>query len=675
MAKAANLNIRLGLDSRGLNRGLKNAETKLQQSVRKFGDFGRQMSISVSAPLVGIGTAAVNAFSKFERLEKALIAVTGSADSAQEQLSRLREIAKLPGLALAELTQGAIRLQAVGLNADEAERSLKVFGTAIAAAGGGAENLERVVYQLTQMISKNRILQEDFGIIQENIPLIGGALEKAFGTRNIEAIRATGISAQEFNEKLVEALAELPALQADLSSVSNSWENLKDAISEALIEFGKAINETFNLQGLFDGLGDAIRAAAINFKNLDENTKATIVRITAIVVAIGPAIVIISKLRLAILALGTGFSAAAKAISTAARAIASAAAIIATPWGLVVAAVAGGFIYLFNQSETFKNAMIGLTNVINQVAIESSRVFTGIGAAIKLALTRNISGAAEILKTTFSEDAGSGIGAAWKRGFEDGISDISLDPLKKKIDDVKNSIKSFFTLPEAAGDLGTTGGGGGGGGNGFGGGGRQIQPLIEIPSLEPLQLFREELESLNEVQLKAVEIGNAVSESYGGVAKLLNAASSAVTNAATSGEASFKKLGQAALKAAADVARAALIEVVTTALADSFKKLGLLAIPLAAGIAGLAGGVFNSILKGLKIPALASGGLAFSPTLAVVGDNRGAGSDPEVIAPLSKLKQYLGSGNQVMGTFRIAGRDLELVLERSQNDSSRVSPL
>lgn len=675
MAKASEIIIRIGADTYKLEKSLKDSEKSLKKSVKKMGEIGSNLTRSLTLPIAGVGAAAVASFAKFEKLNKALIAVSGSSDKAKVELEQLRDAAKLPGLNFEEAVRGSVRLQAVGLSADDARKSLITFGTAIAASGGGAENLERVVYQLTQMISKNRILQEDFGIIQENIPLIGGALEKAFGSTNIEAIRATGISAQEFNQRLVDALAELPALQADLSSVSNSWENLKVAISEALIEFGKAINETFNLQGLFDGLGDAIRAAAINFKNLDENTKATIVRITAIVVAIGPAIVIISKFRLAILALGTGFSAAAKAIPTAARAIASAAAIIATPWGLVVAAVAGGFIYLFNQSETFKNAMIGLTNVINQVAIESSRVFRGIGAAIKLALTLNISGAAEILKTTFSEDAGSGIGAAWKRGFEDGISDISLDPLKKKIDDVKNSIKSFFTLPEAAGDLGTTGGGGGGGGTGFGGGGRQIQPLIEIPSLEPLQLFREELESLNEVQLRTIEIGNAVSESYGGVAKLLNAASSAVTNAATSGESSFKKLGQAALKAAADVARAALIEVVTTALADSFKKLGLLALPLAAGIAGLAGGVFNSILKGLKIPALASGGLAFSPTLAVVGDNAGAGADPEVIAPLSKLKQYLGSGNQVMGTFRIAGRDLELVLERSQNDSSRVSPI
>lgn len=43
-----------------------------------------------------------------------------------------------------------------------------------------------------------------------------------------------------------------------------------------------------------------------------------------------------------------------------------------------------------------------------------------------------------------------------------------------------------------------------------------------------------------------------------------------------------------------------------------------------------------------KIPKLAKGGLAFAPTLAMVGDNRNASIDPEVIAPLSKLKGLLG---------------------------------
>lgn len=47
-----------------------------------------------------------------------------------------------------------------------------------------------------------------------------------------------------------------------------------------------------------------------------------------------------------------------------------------------------------------------------------------------------------------------------------------------------------------------------------------------------------------------------------------------------------------------------------------------------------------------QIPKLARGGLATAPTLAMVGDNKSANVDPEVIAPLSKLGQYLeGKGN------------------------------
>lgn len=45
------------------------------------------------------------------------------------------------------------------------------------------------------------------------------------------------------------------------------------------------------------------------------------------------------------------------------------------------------------------------------------------------------------------------------------------------------------------------------------------------------------------------------------------------------------------------------------------------------------------------IPPLAKGGLATAPTLAMVGDNRNAKTDPEVIAPLSKLKGMLDNGS------------------------------
>lgn len=68
-------------------------------------------------------------------------------------------------------------------------------------------------------------------------------------------------------------------------------------------------------------------------------------------------------------------------------------------------------------------------------------------------------------------------------------------------------------------------------------------------------------------------------------------------------------------------------------------------------------------------PKLAKGGLAFGPTYAMVGDNPNAGVDPEVIAPLSKLKDIMGGGSSAQhiqitlgGQLTAKGRDLVYVL-------------
>ena len=58
------------------------------------------------------------------------------------------------------------------------------------------------------------------------------------------------------------------------------------------------------------------------------------------------------------------------------------------------------------------------------------------------------------------------------------------------------------------------------------------------------------------------------------------------------------------------------------------------------------------------IPKLAKGGLVTAPTLALVGDNKNAQSDPEVVAPLSKLKgmiteeQQMGGNSEVLTMLR-----------------------
>ena len=65
------------------------------------------------------------------------------------------------------------------------------------------------------------------------------------------------------------------------------------------------------------------------------------------------------------------------------------------------------------------------------------------------------------------------------------------------------------------------------------------------------------------------------------------------------------------------------------------------------------------LLDRIQVPALANGGLAYGPTMAMVGDNRNAAIDPEVVAPLSKLKDMMGGGVvEVVG--RIKGDDIFL---------------
>ena len=69
---------------------------------------------------------------------------------------------------------------------------------------------------------------------------------------------------------------------------------------------------------------------------------------------------------------------------------------------------------------------------------------------------------------------------------------------------------------------------------------------------------------------------------------------------------------------------------------------------------------------------LAEGGLATGPTAALVGEGPNTSiSNPEVIAPLDKLKQYMGGGNvEVTGVIR--GNDIYLSNEKTRFNRSRT---
>lgn len=91
---------------------------------------------------------------------------------------------------------------------------------------------------------------------------------------------------------------------------------------------------------------------------------------------------------------------------------------------------------------------------------------------------------------------------------------------------------------------------------------------------------------------------------------------------------------------------------------------GIPFVGIAMGIAAVAA----IIATMASIPKYANGGIAYGPTLGVFGEYAGASSNPEVVAPLNRLKSLINPAGSGMGdgkvVFRIEGRTLKGVLER-----------
>ena len=685
------LNLKLGVDVSNLDKEL----GKVERSMSRFGsnmqNIGSTLTQSLTLPIIGLGAASLKSFADIEKLQNGLIAIMGSSEEAGIEMEKLRKVAENPGLALPEVVKASASLQSVGMNADAARETITQFGNAVARAGGGAEQFEGVVLALSQISAVGKVTQEDLNQIKERLPEFARVMKEEFGVVTAEGIRELGISSEEFIKRSVGALGNLERANGGLA---NTFDNLRDNVGASLAELGKAINETLNLEAVAAALSTGLQRLVDGFKSHNPETQGFIVKAGLLVAALGPAIFIVGKLITTFSALiGTTrlIMDTVKKLSTVisgafAKILANPAILGVT---LAIAAVGAIALYVYDNwkafSDNFKNIWINIKNSVMQGVTFVLGKLDSLQKALGLDLF-DLSG-----MTKYQE--------------EQRIVAAEFKTIGETVDSLKGKFKSLFM---AAPGKGTTGGGtegtgelvfgdGGAPTGGGTGGVTNASPVAAITAqstgltnmLPTLDLLAIKLDTASASNQRLKETSEEVKNSFvstetqmmsfgNTMTSALISAADAFANLAVQGETDLKKLGAAALQAARQVI-STNIKIGVTGLIKNIldgpygKALG----PGALAVAGIAGAgaavLFNTMLNKVAPPKLAQGGLAYGPTMATVGDNRNARVDPEVIAPLSKLKGMLdGTGSPYILTTRVAGSDLLVIMEKARNINSRI---
>lgn len=701
--------LKLGIDTTNLDKEL----GKVERSMTKFGNtmknVGSNLTTSLTLPIIGLGAASLKAFAEMEKLEKGMTAIMGSSQLAKDEIVKLREVAKLPGLGLKEAVQGSVNLQAVGLSAEEARNTLMGFGKALAATGKGKVELDAIQYQLTQMISKNKLLAEDYQVIQSNLPLMAEGMKAAFGTANMDLIRDTGISAKEFTLQLSNALALLPETQNVTGGLANSFENLSDNIFISLNELGKTINETLKLEVVFDNISKKIQELVDRFKALTPEQQANIVKFALVAAAIGPVILILGQ-----------FATSITSIITLTRTLIPLFTVMTGGTYLLVAAIGSLVAYYASTdegqkslaktgnllSESFnrikaafqttlnllsklqplfdillfifgKIAVFTFEVVLSQINLVLSSINFVYDGAVKLLETLRLINKQKI-EPKVSVDRPSGAGGSWGQEVTTN-KNKPVTSVLPKIPSVNQGLPKGNSTLDAIKEMQTN---------------KSMMEfeMVNVNTLPTLDLIPKKLESITAANERLKETNLSLANSFDAIThrvtsvevaltpmqNILVAATDAFSNMAMQGETDMKKLGSAAIQAAKMVISAYIKEGVAGIIKGILGgPLGKTLGPGAIAVAGAAGAgaavLFNTMINKVAPPKLAEGGLAYGPTMATVGDNKNSRVDPEVIAPLSKLKGMLdGGGSPYILTTRVAGSDLLVIMEKARNINSRI---
>lgn len=335
------------------------ADTKEMEKAEKDVQSGFERTRQVAEVAFGAAVAAidkmVSAFvaggieynSQVETYLTRLTTLTGSTEKAHEILEQIKKDALATPFEVSSLTSAESLLLATGMGAEQARGDILALGDALAASGGGNQELSRMAVNLQQIKNVGKATALDIKQFAYAGIDIFGLLADSLGITREEAADLD-VTYEMLSNALQNASKEGGKYYKAMEKQSTTYAGAMSNLEESVQVFKGAIAE-----GLFNVLKDIIPPITEMFNWLTKN-KEIVLAITI------PLLTFINIL--------TGFLIVKKI--AAAFAILNAA-LMANPIFLVIAAIAAlmaAFVYLWNNCEAFRNFWIDLWNGIVDTA-------------------------------------------------------------------------------------------------------------------------------------------------------------------------------------------------------------------------------------------------------------------------------------------------------------------
>jgi len=663
MAKLGDLIVRIGADTRDLNKSLGRVQRNMRSMTSNFERLGQNMTRSLTLPIAAFGAAAVKSAADLEQLETSFVSLTGGAEQAAMMMKQLNEFTAQTPFQIEAVANAARQLIASGTEIGDVNQQLQFLGDIAATSGNSIEEIAAIFAKVN---AKGKVELENLNQLAERGIPIFTALADATGLP-ADKLGAGAVSVQQFNDVL-KGFAEQGgfaqgAMERLSKTASGRFSTAMDNLKLALANVGDQLLPFVN-KGL-----ERFTKLMQGFAKLSPTTLKLAASIAALVGAIGPLLIAVPKIVASIKLMNFAF------LTTAPGVLAL---------SVALGAIAGVFLRVRKEAKAATKetkqqeaALISLNKT--QLALETGIKLTGdatedlnrINAAREDSLRQVAQANAELQTLEQAQREGDAI---VKAGLRDKIKSLreyidtyqrsadAADQLIVVLDREQKALQSATETTdqfnESSAATATTLG--------------QLFSELEnvtVGTHQAKMSMGEFFSMLENVQVQAeatkqqfIDMGDVIRQALTGIA------------GAFDGTGNFIMKGLRVLGGLMVNIGSQMIALATTM--KAFRKFIITnpGLAIAAGVGFIIAGqaLSNMAQRNLEVPALAQGGVAYGPTMAMIGDNRNAAIDPEVVAPLSKLRDMMG-GNQVEVFGRIQGNDIFLSNARTGTSRNRYS--